>query len=220
MGIADRLSMAVAAVCPIDGVSIGDERDRSTWRVAFMSTATNAQKLAAQAVIDAFSVTAKPLWREGQVMGIIDPGVGAGGANPHTEIIYQNAVTDEGYLPAGAWHTIDAGKTFYGVDTGIPQNAIAIWLSGVLIITCGLAAEVADLQLYCRRLGATNADGDIYLCAQTTAVGPSGGARTNFTTVVPLVDRKFELWWYRSTGGFWNANSSYGIIAWPIAYLR
>jgi hypothetical protein len=160
-------------------------------------------------------------WLEGNVIGVINPGVAANSDNPRTEIIYQNAVYDDGYLPAGAdWYTVNAGKTVYGVDNGIPHDAIAIMLSGVLIISPGYATESADLQLYIRRHGAAPSDGDIYLCAQTTAVAPGNGARTNFTTMVPVVDRKFDIWWHRSTGGYWPDHASYGIIAWPIAYVR
>ena len=167
-------------------------------------------------------MTITPVWREGTTFGVLDPSVGAGGLNPHSQIMYLNAVYDYGQYPAGGgWFTVDAGKTVYNVDTGIPEDALAIWLSGILIISPGYATESADLQLYIRRPGAVPAtDGDTYLCAQTCASAPGNGARTNFTTLVPVTDRKFEFWWHRSTFGFWPDHASYGIIAWPIGYIK
>lgn len=46
------LNEAIAGVAPINGISIGDWADKTTWRVDFQSDATGAQKLAAQTVID------------------------------------------------------------------------------------------------------------------------------------------------------------------------
>lgn len=48
------LHEAVSAVCPIDGVSVGDWGDRATWRVDFADEATIEQKVAAQSVVDGF----------------------------------------------------------------------------------------------------------------------------------------------------------------------
>lgn len=48
---AQALAVAVAAVCPIDGISIGDATDRSTWAAQFKSAANDAQKQSAAAVI-------------------------------------------------------------------------------------------------------------------------------------------------------------------------
>lgn len=53
-----NLHDAIAAVCPIDGVSMGDDGDRSTWRVSFADAATDAQRSAAAAVLASFDPTA------------------------------------------------------------------------------------------------------------------------------------------------------------------
>lgn len=53
-----NLHGAVAAVCPIGGVSIGDLNDRSTWRIDFSPDATAPQKAAAQNVLDTFDINA------------------------------------------------------------------------------------------------------------------------------------------------------------------
>lgn len=48
------LHIAVSAVAPIDGVSIGDRTNKATWTVSFKEIATPEQRVAAQQVIDAF----------------------------------------------------------------------------------------------------------------------------------------------------------------------
>jgi len=56
---ARHLDAAVRAVCPhIDGVSIGDFGDRSTWRINFKPDATDAQKNAAAGVMEAMDFNA------------------------------------------------------------------------------------------------------------------------------------------------------------------
>ena len=50
------LQRAVAAVCPIHGISIGRKDDRSTWRVDFAPEATDEQKAQAAQIVAAFDV--------------------------------------------------------------------------------------------------------------------------------------------------------------------
>ena len=52
-----KLDQALKAVAPVDGVSVGVLTDKTTWRVDFQTTATDAQKAAAQAVIDNCDLT-------------------------------------------------------------------------------------------------------------------------------------------------------------------
>ena len=59
----EKLHNDVVAVCPLTGISLGDETDKSTWRVNFKPEATDQQKADAQAVIDAFDIAA---WEEAQ----------------------------------------------------------------------------------------------------------------------------------------------------------
>jgi hypothetical protein len=47
---------AIAAVCPIVGVSIGRRDDRSTWRIDYAPNATAEQRAAAQATLEAFDL--------------------------------------------------------------------------------------------------------------------------------------------------------------------
>jgi len=48
----EKLHNAIAAVCPITGISIGDKNERTTWLFTATETATTEQIAAAQAVID------------------------------------------------------------------------------------------------------------------------------------------------------------------------
>ncbi len=46
-----QLHEAIEAVAPIDGISIGDWDDKSTWRIDFKPEATNEQRVAAESVL-------------------------------------------------------------------------------------------------------------------------------------------------------------------------
>lgn len=54
--LATELHIRISAVCPIDGVAVGDEADRSTWRVDYSPSATEEQRGAAAAVVASFDV--------------------------------------------------------------------------------------------------------------------------------------------------------------------
>ncbi|GEM_PF-5587328 len=47
---------AISAVCPIDGVAIGDPADKSTWRIDFSGEATMEQREAADLALIDFSI--------------------------------------------------------------------------------------------------------------------------------------------------------------------
>jgi hypothetical protein len=55
--LARDVHLAVAAVCPIDGVAIGDPSDKATWRIDFAAAATAAQRQAAQAALAAMAAS-------------------------------------------------------------------------------------------------------------------------------------------------------------------
>lgn len=57
MNIAATINDAIGAVCPIDGVSLGSESDKSTWLIRFSAAATAQQKQAAVAVLAGFDIT-------------------------------------------------------------------------------------------------------------------------------------------------------------------
>lgn len=52
------LHTAIQAVAPIDGVSIGNVNDKTTWHINFRAEATASQRDAAQLILLAFDVTA------------------------------------------------------------------------------------------------------------------------------------------------------------------
>ena len=59
---AQQLDGQITAVgIPISGVSIGNSQDKSTWYAQFLDTATPAQRVEAQAIIDAYDIAAEDL---------------------------------------------------------------------------------------------------------------------------------------------------------------
>jgi hypothetical protein len=54
MSIATNLHDAIAAVCPIIGVSIGVLADKTTWSIQYAATATAQQRTDAQNALNAF----------------------------------------------------------------------------------------------------------------------------------------------------------------------
>jgi hypothetical protein len=55
---AARLHDAIAALAPIESVSIGRKDDRSTWEISFAPEASAAQRQAALAALQAFDADA------------------------------------------------------------------------------------------------------------------------------------------------------------------
>jgi hypothetical protein len=49
-----RLHLAINAIVPIVGVSVGDPNDKTTWTVSYVQEPTDDQKTQVQAAIDAF----------------------------------------------------------------------------------------------------------------------------------------------------------------------
>lgn len=49
-----NLDLMLRAIAPIDGISIGNEADKRTWRIDFAPEATDAQKAAAKAFVASF----------------------------------------------------------------------------------------------------------------------------------------------------------------------
>lgn len=49
-----QLDAAIKTVCPIHGVSIGKWDDRATWRINFKDEATDAERKAAQKVLQSW----------------------------------------------------------------------------------------------------------------------------------------------------------------------
>lgn len=68
-GIVDR-ALRTAGI-PFDGVSIGDEGNRATWRVVFSASATPAQRTAAAAILTTVAVDATAQLGEDQAVAQI-----------------------------------------------------------------------------------------------------------------------------------------------------
>lgn len=144
-------------------------------------------------------------WMEGSVLG-----VPVGNAkNPMA--IFANSYTQAG-PPAGVWTPV------YVEQHGVPGDAIAVYLSGILIITHGTTAETADLTVAFRACG-----NDLPAAAysgQVVEAHVGGGQRSGVSTWVPLSGACFEWQWNRSTSGTWPTNSAYGINLSMQAYVR
>jgi hypothetical protein len=104
----------------------------------------------------------------------------------------------------GVWHTADL------TPFGVSEDAKAAFLSGILIITHGLANEIAWMTVVFRRPGdQTDCSKYIGQVAETSA---SGGQRSGLATLVPLKDGKVE-YCYRIPPNMpsWPDASAYGI---------
>jgi hypothetical protein len=56
MEITLKLHEIISSVCPIDGVSIVDVNDSSTWIISYSSSATEANKQSAQALLSSITL--------------------------------------------------------------------------------------------------------------------------------------------------------------------
>lgn len=68
----NNLHNQISAVCPIQGISIALETDKSTWRIDFDLSATPAQKAAAQTVLQAFDVAAEKAAEAAAAQRVVD----------------------------------------------------------------------------------------------------------------------------------------------------
>lgn len=133
------------------------------------------------------------------------------GGAPRTAI-FVNTYTGLGGT-ADTWQRIDLKPH------GVPADAKAVQLTGILIVTHGQQPETADLSVAFRRPGV-----DAVTCAnyvgQTVEAHVGGGQRTNLMTWVPVVDGAVEFCYRRSTQGQWPGNSAYGVNLFVQAWVR
>jgi len=57
----DEIHEKLSALAPIDSVSFGSWTDKSAWSIQFKNSATDSEKAAAQAVLDAIDLSKTPL---------------------------------------------------------------------------------------------------------------------------------------------------------------
>ena len=112
------------------------------------------------------------------------------------------------------WHEVDV------TEYGVPADATAVFLSGLLIITHGTDPAICDMHLTLRApsdpLEPTNGKYQF----QVVEAHVGGGQRTNFDTYVPIEDGKFEFYWSRNTWEQWPYGCAYGFNVSLQAYVR
>lgn len=117
--------------------------------------------------------------------------------------------TNYGFQP-GSWITYDLSPLGVPNDSDPNGSAKFAYLAGMLIITHGTTAEVADMHLTFRLPGDLTADPTKYM-GQTTEGNIGGGQRSNVGLWVPVKNGKIEYYYTVVTPGAWPTNSSYGI---------
>lgn len=106
---------------------------------------------------------------------------------------------------AGKWCTVEIGRF------GLPADAKAVFLAGLLIITHGESAETADLNIAFRPYSTEDSPADEGYIGQATETVPAGGVRSGLASWVAVRDGKFQFKYGKSTEGDWPAHSSYGL---------
>lgn len=106
-----------------------------------------------------------------------------------------------GGIPFGRAVTID-------MTTRAPANAVAVGLSGMLIISHGTNQESCDLRVWFRP--DANARWGDYR-GQTVEAHVGGGQRSNHSLVVPMTDKKFQVWVGPVAPVAWPQGCAYGV---------
>lgn len=130
----------------------------------------------------------------------------------------------ENYPFAGDWSEEDRWMERYGwcgksypdnqwitvsVADRIPPTAKSIYLTGLLIISCGNTPEQPNMTIKFRRKGETD---EYRYTHQTHYCTHPGATRSTLSLWVPLDEhQEFEFKWTRSTFGQWPNNAAYGI---------
>lgn len=133
---------------------------------------------------------------------------------PHTLFInsatntYQICGVVQPALPSpGVWHTIDL------TPIGVPINAVAVDLRGVLIITDGANSADTSLALSFQIPGGVQSVANYEM--QTCAELSTGGSRSTASVICPCVNGCIQYSWYRGNStGEWPANPL--VSAYPI----
>lgn len=161
------------------------------------------------------------MWNEGKTIGISSIASEGQGIifvstlDPSTIARYPMARLKPGTsVPTpDSWIIIDAVAQF-----GVPPDAVALCLDGILAITMGQAAETADVHVFA---GPPSAPPNNFI-GQTEAVPDSQGSRSNMQTWVKLEGGKFVFaWWCSSPQPFnYPAHACYIVNLKPQAYVR
>lgn len=154
------------------------------------------------------SVTTAPIWVEGHAIGVSTDN------SKRPSVLFTNTIASQYHPPANVWYTVDVTRW------GVPSDALAVFLSGMLIITHGTREETCNLTLALRAPG-SNLDSGNY-SGQVIEAHVGGGQRSTFSSWVPVKSGRFEWSWNTSqwTGENWPAECSYGLNMSLQAYLR
>jgi len=147
-------------------------------------------------------------WLEGTVLGVTKRS-----PTQSDPIVFLNTYTGQGVdqFPDNQWVTVDVSQI-------VPEKSVAVFLSGLLLITHGTSVETADLKVYFRADGDNE---DYKYDWQTVEASTANGQRSTMAVWVPLsADRKFQFKWQRSTSGQYPDHSAYGVNLVLNAYLR
>ena len=99
-------------------------------------------------------------------------------------------------LPApGQWHLVDLKPA------GVPANAVAVDLRGILVITNGTNSGDTSIGVGFQMPGGKSPVGNYVM--QTCAEGQAGGSRSNAAAIVPCVNGCVEWYWARGNVGEW-----------------
>ncbi len=159
-------------------------------------------------------------WQEGSVVGVPLDGI-------HNDIVYVNNTTTFRNpaipLKMNQWSTIDLhnGPQWLRGQPNLPDGVKAIFVSGILVSTDNTAA-ISNMYCFFRPFGSkipavapgvipkwpdagptdptTFANGTYVM---QVIAAPGGGARSNASIWVPIVDKKFDFyWWHNQQGSF------------------
>jgi hypothetical protein len=107
--------------------------------------------------------------------------------------LFASSVGPQGW-PAGQWNTVDLSNAGgWQDDPNIPASAVAVEIRGLVFIT-NASQGLCDIEVTFRVPGTTFVTGNY----QIQALSQQGdGERANVAVMVPVVDRKFQFyWWY------------------------
>lgn len=134
--------------------------------------------------------------------------------------VYVRVNVDDPYpspaLQPGVWYTADLRPLGIGYEPagGAWIGADVMFVSGVGIISGGISVEPAipDFHITFARPDDTTANCKKYI-GQTSlgSAAGGGGARSPFSTIVPMTDGHYKFCFTTSTSGNWPSHPSYGI---------
>lgn len=154
-------------------------------------------------------------WVEGSKIGVLTD-------NPEAyPAIFVNSVNPETTPPAGEWISLQVAQF------GIPADAKAVYIGGILIITHGRKTQLCDLTVTFAKPGSTSTTGNYIF--QAIEAQTEGGQRSTAGAWVPVVDGVTVWQWGRGDVktqypkgaiGPYPTECSYGINLSVQAYIR